>query len=251
MEQENKDKKIVKPVCPVCSAVRENPEDDRCAHCGADLTSVKSFESFAESLLYEARNDIRARKYSDAKIKLEIAASLDERTQMASRFIRAEIDVQNNNYEKALSEYMEISGSGFNAKEWGADLEMLISDLEDKIDIENAAREHYNLALHRSREGFFAEAREELFKASDLAPYLPEIYLLAAKVDLALGAQSAVYDDLTRYRQLKPDDPRGVNMQKELERRRLDHRIHTDQIIFAVCFIAFSIAVLIVIAFIK
>ncbi|MFH1514274.1 MAG: hypothetical protein ABIG42_02315 [bacterium] len=251
MEEETREKNINRPVCPVCSAAREDLNSPGCENCGADLATMQSLEDFTHSLLLQARDDIRNRKYSDARIKLDIASSLDERMKKTSMLIAAEIDVQSHSYENAIRIFEELKKTGFNSSPWGVNLDKKISELTEIVEIEFAAKEHFNLALHRSKEGFFEEAREELYKASDLAPYLAEIYLLSAKIDLALGAQSAVFDDLTRFRQLQPDDPRGINMQRELEHRRFEFRIQSDQILFTACFVVFAIAILVVIAFVK
>ena len=251
MEEETRKTNFNKPICPVCSAVRDNPEAERCDNCGADLWTMRTLENFTQTLLFEARNDIRQRQFESARTKLEIASTMDEKAAVTSRLIGAEIDVLNHQYDKALVIYKEIQESGFDSSLWGVDIESKITELGDIINIEFAAKEHYNLALHRSREGFFEEAREELYKASGLAPYLADTYLLAAKVDLSLGALSAVFDDLTRFRQLCPDDSRGINMQRELERQKYESRIQKDQILFVAGFVVFAIAVLIVIAFIK
>ncbi len=251
MEEETGKINSNKHSCPVCSAVRDNPDAERCDNCGADLSTMRSLEDFTQTLLFEARNDIRQREFENARIKLEIASSLDEKAEITSRLIGAEIDFLNHQYQKAQAIYEEVYESGFNASPWGIDFESKIAELKNIIDIEFAAKEHFNLALHRSREGFFEEAREELYKASDMAPYIAETYLLAAKVDLSLGALSAVFDDLVRFRQLRPDDPRGISMQRELECRNHKSHILNNQITFAVCFIAFAIAVLIIIASIK
>lgn len=251
MEEETKTTNSNHPICPVCSSVRANPEAERCDNCGADLSSMRSLENFTQTLLFESRNDIRQREFESAKVKLEIASAMDEKAAVTSRLIGTEIDVLNHQYAKALQNYKEILETGFNSTPWGIDLENKIAELETKIDIEFAAKEHYNLALHRSKEGFFEEAREELYKASDLAPYFAETYLMAAKVDLSLGSLSAVFDDLTRFRQLRPDDPRGINMQRELERRKYESHIQQDQILFAAFFVVFAIAVLLVVMFVK
>ena len=250
MNMEENSEKTVKdgPLCPLCGAIREDPDASRCANCGTDLTVMKSLEDFTNSLLLEARNDIRQRKCVEARTKLEIAASLDDRTAVAAKLIGTDIDINEHRYDIALDACKEVQESGFNASIYGIDLAKRISELELRLDTETAAKEHYNLALHRSKEGYFSEAREELYKSADLAPYLAEIYLLAAKVDLALGAEKAVLDDLTRYRQLRPDDPKGLRMEMELNNRKYETRINRDQLIYAIGMIIFAIAILIIIA---
>jgi tetratricopeptide (TPR) repeat protein len=234
--------------CPVCSSIREDPSAERCPSCGSDLSALIAIEKFAESLILDARNDIRQRKYTEARTKLDIASSIDERNSIIAKLIGVDIDIQQNNFEPALNALKEIATTGLNTAMWGVNLQEKTSEVQHKIELEKAAKEHYNLALHRSKEGYFAEAREELYKSADLAPYLAEIYLLAAKVDFALGAENAVYEDLIRYRQLRPDDPRGLRMEMELINRNFEKRIHHDQLIYAVGMIIFAIAILIIIA---
>jgi tetratricopeptide (TPR) repeat protein len=243
--------KIDDLTCPVCGAVREDPRAERCPGCAADLSGILHMEHFAQMLLLEAREDIRNRKYSDAQTKLNIISSLDKKNELSAKLISAEIDINNHDYQTALDTYEEIRGTGFRTSVWGINLGAEIDKLQEKIEIEQAAMEHFNLALHRSREGFFEEAREELYKAADLAPYLAEIYLLSAKVDLALGAKSALRDDLTRFRQLRPDDPRGINMEAQLERLKYENRIRKDQLFFAASMVIFAVSVLVIIVLIK
>lgn len=237
-----------KLICPICGAVRQDASLERCTECASDLSGLKAIENFTQSLILDARECIRNRKYIEAETKLDVAATIDDRNKTAAKLVRNEIALQKNLFALALKTYQEIADTGFDASAWGVNLNEKIKELEHKLEIERAAKEHYNLALHRSREGYFAEAREELFKAADLAPYLAEIYFLAAKVDYALGAENAVYQDLTRYRQLCPDDPRAIRMEKELANLKMDARINRDQLVYASGVILFAIAVLIIIA---
>jgi tetratricopeptide (TPR) repeat protein len=239
------------PSCPVCGSPRFDLSLSRCDNCGSDLSSVKVIEDFTASLLYEARNDIRNRKYTEARTKLEIASWMDQPTADISNIIASEILENEHRYFEALDNYEEARRKKIPMDKWGINLDEKIARLKEMCEMERAAKEHFNLALHRSREGFFTEAREELYKAADLAPYLPEIYHLAAKVDLALGAETALYDDITRFRQLKPGDPRGEQMMKELENRKHMSRIQMDQVFFAVSLIVFTVAVLVIIVLVK
>jgi len=237
--------------CPVCGAPRHDLSLTRCDSCGADLTSVKAIEDFIESLLLDARNEIRNRRYPEARTKLEVASWMDQATASIAKLIGSEILENEHRYSEALDNYEEAREKRIAADKWGVNLDEKIAKMKEMLEVERAAKEHFNLALHRSREGFFAEAREELYKAADLASYLPEIYLLAAKVDLSLGSENAMYDDIMRFRQLRPEDTRGEQMMKELEHRKVTSRLQTDQVFFALCFMVFAVAVIVLVALIR
>jgi len=251
MEASTEKTKSLNPACPVCGAERTDPASTRCENCGSDLSAIKAIEDFTNSLLLKARADIRDRKYPDAKVRLEVASWMDPQTALTAKLVGIEMLENEHHYSDALAQYEEIKATGMDTSKWGVNIDEKIRKLVEKLEIEQAAKEHYNLALHRSREGFFTEAREELYKASDLAPYIPEIYLLAAKVDLSIGAEAAIYDDLARFRQLCPGDPRGEQMLLELEHRKHAARIQMDQVFFAMSFMLFAIVVIIIIAIIK
>lgn len=178
-------------LCPACHS--ENPDHARtCSSCAADLSFHQLASQQTQRLLVLAEQAASGAHFQQALDLLSEAERLTPRPFSPDVFLlRARCHAALGRYLLALK---IIEGLGFAAEE---------AEWNKAQDRRDAARAHYNWALHLAKKGLHRTAQAELAKALELFEELPQALVTQAKYRLEAGEPAAALDLI--YRALKAD----------------------------------------------
>ena len=232
--------------CPLCSKVLTDPDAKRCPHCGADIENARQVMHLSDEIIAGVERMLRHGDFEKAEEGLKQLEQVNLGQVPRGTFLRAKLHFFEKDYAKAIAMANSLLENIEDDDELRDEISNELPAWREALCRKLESQEHYNFALSRIHDGYFEEAYEHLLKAVELAPHLPENFILLGKVCLRLRK----YDDgryyLERAILIEEDDQAALELLSKLDyTERLEMMKAARRRFFLALSVVFSSAVLI------